>query len=296
MGGREAVSRSPSAPADRTPPEPQTTKKRKAEKEPETNKKAKVMENKAIWISNLPLDTTKTELEEEFSRYGMIDKGANGEPRINLYKDDEGKFNGTAMIVYFKKEAIVNAVKLADDYPLRLGETKHGNIRVEPASMDYKKEKDGDKVASKLTRSDRKASERNRQELNRKLNEWSDNEEEVAQTFVAKKNKWAKTVIIKGMFDVDVMKNDPDNYGDVFDDTMEPAKAIGEVTKVTIWDLEPEGIVTVRFKEFEDAEKFVAWKFGGKRYEGRDQELMLAEDKPRFKKSGRGDIPDSDSE
>jgi len=155
MGGREAVSRSPSAPADRTPPEPQTTKKRKAEKEPETNKKAKVMENKAIWISNLPLDTTKTELEEEFSRYGMIDKGANGEPRINLYKDDEGKFNGTAMIVYFKKEAIVNAVKLADDYPLRLGETKHGNIRVEPASMDYKKEKDGDKVASKLTRSDR---------------------------------------------------------------------------------------------------------------------------------------------
>ena len=131
------------------------------------NKKAKVMENKAIWISNLPPDTTKTELEEEFSRYGMIDKGANGEPRINLYKDEEGKFNGTAMIVYFKKEAIVNAVKLADDYPLRLGETKHGNIRVEPASMEYKKEKDGEKVASKLTRADRKASERNRQELNR---------------------------------------------------------------------------------------------------------------------------------
>ncbi|KAI4707845.1 hypothetical protein J4E89_007474 [Alternaria sp. Ai002NY15] len=296
MGGREAVSRSPSAPADRTPPEPQVNKKRKAEKEPEANKKAKVMENKAIWISNLPPDTTKTELEEEFSRYGMIDKGANGEPRINLYKDDEGKFNGTAMIVYFKKEAIVNAVKLADDYPLRLGETKHGNIRVEPASMEYKKEKDGDKVASKLTRADRKASERNRQELNRKLNEWSDNEEEVAQTFVAKKNKWAKNVIIKGMFDVDVMKNDPDNYSDVFEDTMKPAKQIGEVTKVTIWDLEPEGIVTVRFKEFEDAERFVAWKFGGQRYDGRDQVLLLAEDKPRFKKSGRGEIPDSDSE
>ncbi|KAI4658865.1 uncharacterized protein J4E79_006624 [Alternaria viburni] len=46
----------------------------------------------------------------------------------------------------------------------------------------------------------------------------------------------------------------------------------------------------------EDAEKFVAWKFGGQRYDGRDQVLLLAEDKPRFKKSGRGDIPDSDSE
>ncbi|KAI4629199.1 uncharacterized protein J4E87_003461 [Alternaria ethzedia] len=43
-------------------------------------------------------------------------------------------------------------------------------------------------------------------------------------------------------------------------------------------------------------EKFVAWKFGGQRYDGRDQVLLLAEDKPRFKKSGRGDIPDSDSD
>ncbi|KAI4919468.1 hypothetical protein J4E90_001603 [Alternaria incomplexa] len=45
-----------------------------------------------------------------------------------------------------------------------------------------------------------------------------------------------------------------------------------------------------------DAEKFVAWKFGGQRYDERDQVLLLAEDKPRFKKSGRGDIPDSDSD
>ena len=132
----------------------------------QANKKPKVMENKAIWISNLPPDTTKEELEEEFSRYGMIDKGANGEPRIRLEEKD-GRFTGNAMIVYFKKEAIVNAVKLADDYPLRLGETEHGNIHVEPASMEYKKEKDGEKVASKLTRRDRKATERNRQELNR---------------------------------------------------------------------------------------------------------------------------------
>jgi HIV Tat-specific factor 1 len=132
----------------------------------QANKKPKVMENKAIWISNLPPDTTKKELEEEFSRYGIIDKGANGEPRIRLEEKD-GVFTGNAMIVYFKKEAIANAVRLMDDYPLRLGDTTNGNIRVEPASIETKKERDGDKIASKLTRKDRKASERNRAELNR---------------------------------------------------------------------------------------------------------------------------------
>ncbi|KAI4945934.1 hypothetical protein J4E91_007375 [Alternaria rosae] len=301
MQGREfeghlAASGSPHAPADRTPPEPQVNKKRKAEKEPEANKKPKVLENKAIYLSNLPRDTTREELEDECKKYGIIDKGANGEPRINMYKDEEGKFNGTALVVYFKKESIRNAVMMMDDYPLRPGDTKNGHIHVEAANMEYKKEKDGEKVASKLTRKDRKASERNRQELNRKLNEWSDNEEEVAQTFVAKKNKWAKVVIIKNVFDLDQLENDPKAYLEIKEDMREKAEEIGKVTNTTLWDKEPEGIVTVRFREFEDAEKFVAWKFGGIRYNKRSQELSLAEDKPRFRKSGRGDYSDSDDE
>ncbi|KAI4924577.1 hypothetical protein J4E85_007693 [Alternaria conjuncta] len=300
MQGREfeghlAVSRSPSAPPEPAP-EPQTNKKRKAEKEPEANKKPKVLENKAIYLSNLPLDTTRDELHDECKKYGIIDKGANGEPRINMYKDDEGNFNGTALVVYFKKESIRNAVLMMDDYPLRPGDTKNGHIHVEPAKMEFKKEKDGDKVASKLTRSDRKASERNRQELNRKLNEWSDNEEEVAQTFVAKKNKWAKVVIIKNVFTLDQLETDPKAYLEIKEDMREKAEEIGKVTNTTLWDKEPRGIVTVRFREFEDAEKFVAWKFGGIRYNKRSQEFSLAEDKPRFKKSGRGDYSDSDDE
>lgn len=160
-------------------------KKRKSDNEPEVRnifhsphkslsnmtqvkKKAKVMENKAIWITNLPPDTTFKELEDEFSRFGIIDKGADGQPRIKMYNDEEtGKFSGNAMIVYFKKEAIINAIKMMDDYVLRPGDYSNGNIRVEPANIEHKKEKDGEKIASKLTRKDRKASERNRQELNR---------------------------------------------------------------------------------------------------------------------------------
>jgi HIV Tat-specific factor 1 len=56
--------------------------------------------------------------------------------------------------------------------------TSHGTIKVQEVDMNYKKEKNR-AVASKRTHKDRKTSERNRAELNRKLAEWSDNEDEV---------------------------------------------------------------------------------------------------------------------
>ena len=254
------------------------------------------MENKAIWISNLPPDTTKEELEKEFVRFGIIDKGADGEPRINLYNDKEsGKFNGTAMIKYFKKDSIDLAIRMMDDYYLRPGDASHGTIRVQEADMSYKKEKDGDAVASKLTRKDRKASERNRAELNRKLAEWSDNEEEVAQTFASKKNKWAKIVIIKRAFTLEELEEDVGAYIEIKDDMRDVGEKYGDVTNCTLYDKEAEGIVTVRFREFEAAEAFVKG-YQGKSYDGRKLELSLAEDKPRFKKSARDEEPASEEE
>jgi HIV Tat-specific factor 1 len=254
----------------------------------QVTKKPKIMENKAIWISNLPPYTTKKELETEFGRFGMIDVGADGTSRINLYTDKEtGEFNGTAMIKYFKKESIGLAMKMMDDYYLRPGDTSHGAIKVQEADMNYKKEKDGDTVASKLTRKDRKASERNRADLNRKLAEWSDNEEEVAQAFAVKKNKWAKIVIIKGAFTFEELAEDDAAYLDIKEDMREAAEKYGEVTNCTLYDKDPAGYVTVRFREFEPAEKFVE-AYQGKGYMKRKLELSLAEDKPRFKKSARG--------
>jgi len=71
------------------------------------------------------------------------------------------------------------------------------------------------------------------------------------------------------------------------------AENFGEVTKVVLYDKEPEGIVTVRFKEFEEAEAFVK-AFNGKGYNHEKLQLAVADDRPQFKKSGRDD--DSDIE
>ncbi|KAF1831870.1 hypothetical protein BDW02DRAFT_504298 [Decorospora gaudefroyi] len=276
-------------------PETRNSKKRKNVTEQEVIKKPKVHENRAIWISNLPPDTTVEELHDEFAKFGIIDKGADGKPRIRLgYDKKTGEFDRTALITYFRKESIRNAIDMKDDYYLRPGDYSSGKINVYEADFDGKKEKDGDAIASKLSRQDRKALERNRAELNRKLAEWSDNEEEAAQVFAPKKNKWAKVVIIKKVFTLKSLEADERVYLECKEDMRSAAEKFGEVTNCTIYDKEPEGIVTVRFREFEAAEQFC--KHPHPTYNKRHLELSLAEEKPKFQKSAREEEPDSQEE
>lgn len=133
----------------------------------QANKKPKVQENRAIYVSNLPRDTNEQEIEETFKKYGIIDQGADGNKRIKMYTDEDGNFNGDALIVYFKKDSVDLAVRMMDDYWFRIEDQTQGTIRVKEADFSYKRHKDGDAIASKLTRKDKKASENNRRELNR---------------------------------------------------------------------------------------------------------------------------------
>ncbi|KAF1364772.1 hypothetical protein EJ07DRAFT_98167 [Lizonia empirigonia] len=271
------------------------SKKRKNVQASDANKKPKVQENRAIYVSNLPRDTNETEIEEEFKKYGIIDQGADGNKRIKMYKDEEGNFNGDCLIVYFKKDSVELAIRMMDDYYFRIEDQSQGMIRVKEADFSYKKHKDGDEIASKLTRKDKKASERNRAELNRKLAEWSDNEEEVAEAFAPKKNKWAKVCILRYAFTLAELDEDDAAILEIKEDMREEAETFGEVTNVTLYDKEQDGIMTVRFKEFESAEKFKE-AIHGRHFGGRKLEVILAEDKPRFKKSAKGEEPDSDEE
>ncbi|KAF9696027.1 hypothetical protein EKO04_005966 [Ascochyta lentis] len=271
------------------------SKKRKNVQAPDASKKPKVQENRAIYVSNLPRDTNETEIEDEFKKYGIIDQGADGNKRIKMYKDEEGNFNGECLIVYFKKDSVELAIRMMDDYYFRIEDQSQGKIKVKEADFSYKKHKDGDEIASKLTRKDKKASERNRAELNRKLAEWSDNEEEVAETFAPKKNKWAKVCILRYAFTLAELEEDDAAILEIKEDMREEAETFGEVTNVTLFDKEQDGIMTVRFKEFEGAEKFKD-AIHGRHFGGRKLEVILAEDKPRFKKSAKGEEPDSDEE
>jgi HIV Tat-specific factor 1 len=119
-----------------------------------------------------------------------------------------------------------------------------------------------------------------------KLAEWSDNEEEVKEVFAPKKNKWAKVCVVKHAFTLDELEEDPEAYFDIKD---------GEFTTITLFDMEADGVVTIRFRDFESAEKFRA-AVNGKGYAHRKLQVTIPEDRVRFKKSSRAQEPDSSDE
>jgi HIV Tat-specific factor 1 len=75
----------------------------------------------------------------------------------------------------------------------------------------------------------------------------------------------------------------------------EEGETFGDVTNVTLYDKEPEGIVSIRFKEFESAEKFRD-ACHGRSFAHRRLDVTIAEKKPRFRKSQRGEEEDSSDE
>lgn len=89
----------------------------------------------AVWVTNLPPNTTLSTLSSVFSKAGVLLIGEDGEPRIKMYYDDEGKFKGEALIMYFKEGSVDLAITLLDDSELEMG-AGFGNMRVRVAEYD----------------------------------------------------------------------------------------------------------------------------------------------------------------
>jgi HIV Tat-specific factor 1 len=85
-----------------------------------------------VFVSNLPFGTTVAKLADVFSKAGVLLIGDDGEPRIKLYTDAEGRFKGEALVIYFKEGSVDLAVRLLDDTELEVG-AGEGNMRVKEA-------------------------------------------------------------------------------------------------------------------------------------------------------------------
>lgn len=94
----------------------------------------------AVWVTNLPPDTTLDKLSSVFSKAGVLLIGDDGEPRIKMYYDDNGKFKGEALVMYFKEGSVDLAITLLDDTELEMG-AGFGNMRVRVA--EYEKSQGG---------------------------------------------------------------------------------------------------------------------------------------------------------
>jgi HIV Tat-specific factor 1 len=109
-----------------------------------TTKPKKPRVNTAVYVTSIPLDADQEEIQNVFSKCGVIaEEIDSGKPRIKMYEDDQGQFKGDALVVYFRPESVKLAVQMLDDTDFRLGsEGPMGKMRVQAADFSYKSQQD----------------------------------------------------------------------------------------------------------------------------------------------------------
>lgn len=237
-----------------------------------------------------------------------------GRPRVKLYTDADGNFKGDALIVFFRPQSVEMAIMLLDDTEFRWTPSglSSGKMRVQAADSSYKKTNYGEKPSEGATSSasadkdkNDRAAARSReqdkakiikktQKLSAKLADWSDDEPD--QLLPPKNTKWEKVVILRHMFTLEELEEDPAALLEIKEDIREECEKLGPVTNVVLYDKEEEGIVSVRFKTAAAAEACLK-VMHGRSFDGRTVEAYYATGREKFKRSKKDDNEkDDDSE
>ncbi|KAH7035329.1 putative nuclear mRNA splicing factor-associated protein [Microdochium trichocladiopsis] len=245
-------------------------------------------QNTAIYVTGLPADATVEEVHDVFSRKcGVIaEEIDSGNPRIKLYTDADGKFKGDALIVFFKPQSVDMAIMLLDDTPFRFS-ASDPNMRVQAADSSYKKttyDKDAAGGAGVIKRT---------QKLDAKLADWDDDDPYGGQLETnARKDR---VVILRHMFTLQELEEDPAALLDIKEDIRDECSKLGAVTNVVLYDLEVDGVASVKFKDPSAAEACVNL-MDGRAFDGRTVRASIATGKEKLRQSGKdkGDVEDDE--
>ncbi|KAI5296705.1 hypothetical protein KEM55_005726, partial [Ascosphaera atra] len=220
-------------------------RKRKQPQSEEQQKQKKQRVNSAVYVTNLPHDVTVEEVSDVFSKCGVIAEEIDrGRPRIKLYTDDQGNFKGDALVVYFRPESVNLAVQMLDETEFRFGDRESGKMSVQPADFSFKATKE---EPQRRNEGERRKIQQKTQRMRNKLADWDDDD---PQTIVTKQqSRWDKVVILKHMFTLKEIDEDPAAILDIKEDIRDECSKIGDVTNVVLYDKEQDGVVSVRFSD-----------------------------------------------
>ncbi|KAK4047460.1 hypothetical protein OIV83_005372 [Microbotryomycetes sp. JL201] len=254
--------------------------------------------SRAVFVSQLPLTATVDQIKSVFSKAGLIMEDADGEPRIKMYKDDKGLFKGEALVVYLQEASVDLATRLLDETELELG-SGQGVMKVKKAewSKDQQQQQQTVDEAGNSARTRQGAGENDQQrrqrqkkrteKLRQKLTDWSSSDDEATAQLKARARLNPKVVVLQGMFTLAELEEDPALLLDLKEDVREECETLGEVTNVNLYDKEPTGILTVRFKD-ELAAKACIAKMNGRYFGGRQVRAYYLDTAQKYKKSGQG--------
>jgi HIV Tat-specific factor 1 len=162
-------------------------------------------------------------------------------------------------------------------------------MRVQAAESSYKKVQHNDGVEKtekpKTNMKDKQKIIKKTQKLDARLADWSDDE---VSSIVETSSRWDKVVILKHMFTLEELAEDPAAILDIKEDIREECSKLGEVTNVVLFDLEKDGIASVRFGNAEAARACIQL-MNGRKFAGQEVEAYISDGKDHFKKSKKKD-------
>lgn len=209
-------------------------------------------QNTSVYASGLPLDVTVAEVSEAFSKYGVIKEDEKGLPRIKIYVDKAtGQPKGDCLVTYLKEPSVELAIQMLDGTEFRFGAGK--TMTVEAAKFEMKGEEFRAKAANKSLK------KKQLEKLEKRLH-WGGADDKVAPEKV--------TVILKQMFTQDELAEDLLLAEELEKDVKAECSKMGVVEKIKVFKSNPEGVISVRFKEPTSAAQCIAvmngrW-FGGR--------------------------------
>ncbi|KKK17135.1 nuclear mRNA splicing factor-associated protein [Aspergillus rambellii] len=236
--------------------------------------------SRIFYVTSIPLDAEFEEIRDVFSRCGVIaEEIDSGRPRIKMYTNDDGKFKGEVLVVYFRPESVNLAIQMLDDSDFRLGVTgPHGPMRVQIADFSFKSQQE---APAKTSARDKKKIIKRTQKLNSKLADWDDDD---PAAIPDTSSKFEKVVILKHMFTLNELDEDPAAILDIKEDIRDECSKLGEVTNVVLYDKEPDGVVSVRFSDAEAARGCVRL-MDGRFFAGTRVEAYISDGSERFRKT-----------
>ncbi|KAI8815424.1 nuclear mRNA splicing factor-associated protein [Cladochytrium replicatum] len=264
-------------------------KKRKRPPKEEAPKEPKKPVNSSIYVTGLPLDVTIDEVKEAFGKFGLIMEGLDGIPRIKLYKDSNGSFKGDALVTYFKEESVQLAISLMDDTQFRFGDS--AKLHVSKAVFQPKEKPPNEQTTEakpKLSYEEKKKLKKTKQMMEKKL-DWFET------TSGKKAERYNKIVILKNMFSLKHIEEDPVQLLEIKDDVRTECEKLGEVTNVKLFEKSEEGVISVRFKEPERAIACVEL-MNGRFFGGQKIVAYIFDGKERFDNATKAEIEEDENE
>ncbi|KAI0395746.1 hypothetical protein F5Y17DRAFT_422102 [Xylariaceae sp. FL0594] len=284
-------------------------------------------QNTAVYVTGLPLDVTVDEVHEVFSRKcGVIaEEIDSGRPRIKLYTDEKGNLQGDALIVFFKPQSVEMAIMLLDDTDFRYTASglSSGRMRVQAADSKYKKtnydqdnknsgdgngagdqgakeassDRDNNEPHNHITgagkpRDKARDSEKQKiikktQKLDAKLADWDEDDNSPFAANLETNAPKGRVVILRHMFTLRELEEDPAAMLDIKEDIRDECAKLGTVTNVVLYDLEEEGIASVKFKTPEAAAACVDL-MDGRSFDGRTVRATIASGREKYRRSDKG--------